>query len=391
MTGQRLRLAMAAAIGAALLAASAPAHAEREVCRDGLCAWVMECRADREKILLKPDDSGFTRTRPGGRGIPDRITHYNIDANCLDEQEEFVGYVWLRRGCNFSVQPCERGEETIVARLPSICGDWVFFNQLSCPFDVSTPTPPPPPPPDPCPPARLGTEGCPYPSLGGKTQAEFVAFCQDYAGRAVAAVSEIQQLGCAAEGPRWSADAGAHASWCIGLNGDRGPPNAETAARAGALARCRKQIGIAVQPPQGDAGVLAVRRDFTGEWDTLAGGAGYRMVLRQSGGQVTGTYQPGNGTIASTGIAQGADGRLHITFVWTEGSGAGGAGRFTLAADGMSFAGSWSSTADPNVAAAAWTGTRAAAGSAPAADAVSPPGVKLLPKKKLLDPNLIGQ
>jgi hypothetical protein len=130
-------------------------------------------------------------------------------------------------------------------------------------------------------------------------------------------------------------------------------------------------------------GVSVVQQSFSGAWDTQTGGTPYRMVLKQSSGQVTGTYEPSGGTISSTSVTQGADGSILMTFVWTEGSGASGAGRFTLAADGNSFSGSWSSTPDPNAVSSTWTGTRAT-GDAPPPSTGTAPALQIKPLKKLI-------
>ena len=71
---------------------------------------------------------------------------------------------------------------------------------------------------------------------------EKALFCKDYASKAVAAARESLKLACGNGGPRWSADIGGHLNWCIAMNGDRGPPNSETAARESALAPCRERI-----------------------------------------------------------------------------------------------------------------------------------------------------
>jgi hypothetical protein len=88
----------------------------------------------------------------------------------------------------------------------------------------------------------------------------FVAFCKDYASKAVAAAKVSVQLSCEGnEGPRWSDNFNDHLDWCMALNGDQGPPNTETAARASALQSCREQIarrGEIVQKPNIPTGDL---------------------------------------------------------------------------------------------------------------------------------------
>lgn len=136
----------------------------------------------------------------------------------------------------------------------------------------------------------------------------------------------------------------------------------------------------AVQPDVSVAGP-----SFAGDWDTVtSGGASYRMVLVQSGGQVSGTYEPSSGTITGTSITRAPDGGSVITFVWAEGTRTNGSGRFALAADGQSFTGSWSASADPNAVSGTWTGTRASSGSPPPVPSSSL-GKERLRHRKLTD------
>jgi len=87
-----------------------------------------------------------------------------------------------------------------------------------------------------------------------------IPFFQDYASKAVAAAKVSVQLSCEGnEGPRWSDNFNDHLDWCMALNGDQGPPNTETAARASALQSCREQIarrGEIVQKPNIPTGDL---------------------------------------------------------------------------------------------------------------------------------------
>lgn len=73
---------------------------------------------------------------------------------------------------------------------------------------------------------------------------ERVAFCKDYASKAVTAARQSQDLACGFDGPRWPVDTSAHLDWCMAMNGDQGPPNAEAAARASALEPCREQVAL---------------------------------------------------------------------------------------------------------------------------------------------------
>lgn len=77
-------------------------------------------------------------------------------------------------------------------------------------------------------------------------------FCQRYATAAVVAAMENMQLRCGNGGPRWSTATAGHLDWCMTLNGNQGPPNTETAARASALQTCRADVRAreeAVQKP----------------------------------------------------------------------------------------------------------------------------------------------
>jgi hypothetical protein len=96
---------------------------------------------------------------------------------------------------------------------------------------------------------------------------------------------------------------------------------------------------------------------FTGVWATVtAAGSHYTMNLtQQNGDRVSGTYVSADGSVTGT-----IDGRIEggvLVYRWTEGSSK-GSGKFTLAADGRSFQGSWSLGDDPNLAQNSWTGTR---------------------------------
>lgn len=65
------------------------------------------------------------------------------------------------------------------------------------------------------------------------------SFCAAYADEAVSSAAENVALNCGGGGGRWTPDRTAHVNWCMGLNGDKTVPNAETAARAAALEACR--------------------------------------------------------------------------------------------------------------------------------------------------------
>ena len=80
--------------------------------------------------------------------------------------------------------------------------------------------------------------------------------CETYASRAAEqAAKGIRE--CNFSGDRWHPSKSFHFAWCVGLRGDQGPPNAETAARDQALQQC------AAPPPTPDAQpqTCAVTRD----------------------------------------------------------------------------------------------------------------------------------
>ncbi|HPF69390.1 MAG TPA: mechanosensitive ion channel [Candidatus Krumholzibacteria bacterium] len=54
---------------------------------------------------------------------------------------------------------------------------------------------------------------------------------------------------------------------------------------------------------------VAAASDWTGTWDSNWTGGGVRMVLMQDGAQVTGTYEPGHGTLSGTADGQALRGR----------------------------------------------------------------------------------
>lgn len=77
----------------------------------------------------------------------------------------------------------------------------------------------------------------------------------------------------------------------------------------------------------------AAEPTFSGEWDTTYG----RMVLKVEGRKISGTYEfAGGGANDISGTQEGRK----LTFTYQE-TGVTGAGVFTLAEDGMSFAGQW--------------------------------------------------
>jgi hypothetical protein len=97
------------------------------------------------------------------------------------------------------------------------------------------------------------------------------------------------------------------------------------------------------------------RGSFSGVWATVTSGGGrYMMTLAQEGGSVDGSYASPDGRITGTISGQISGGVLN--YRWSEGSST-GSGKFTLAADGNSFEGWWSSDASPD-ARNGWNGSR---------------------------------
>lgn len=87
--------------------------------------------------------------------------------------------------------------------------------------------------------------------------------------------------------------------------------------------------------------------NFAGEWSSNQG----KMLLQQSGNQVTGTYGGKSGKIQGTVNGN----RLAGTYQWTDKS---GTFEFTMGTDAKSFQGSWRRTSAQGT----WTGTRLSGG-----------------------------
>ena len=93
------------------------------------------------------------------------------------------------------------------------------------------------------PPVLQAPSAKPGPTLGKRKLQGSAAqrlFCQTYADTAVVAANDNQAYNCGGTGPRWTTDRTAHLNWCVALNGDKGPPNAETEARNKLLVTCRR-------------------------------------------------------------------------------------------------------------------------------------------------------
>ena len=110
--------------------------------------------------------------------------------------------------------------------------------------------------------------------------------------------------------------------------------------------------GIVATQPQ-TAAVAAPT--FTGLWNATAQGSPYTMTLDQNGNGVTGSYIGGDG---SSGQINGTVSSNELRFSWQQADGLGGAGKYTLSADGDSFTGSFTLGNNPDVVEGSWNGTR---------------------------------
>lgn len=108
----------------------------------------------------------------------------------------------------------------------------------------------------------------------------------------------------------------------------------------------------APQPPPTAASTeekpAATAKSFTGSWDTAWG----KVTLVQSGSAVTGDY---SGQFKGK-LAGDAEGNV-ATLTWTQTNGETGKAKFTLSADGESFAGTWGSGASASNG-GVWNGKR---------------------------------
>lgn len=98
----------------------------------------------------------------------------------------------------------------------------------------------------------------------GIIKLEHVAFCQDYAAKAAAAVTEAQRLGCGLSGARWTPLASNHFGWCMALRGDRRVPNVESAERRKELGRCSAVANVGKQPKSSASTTLSLPKVLGG-------------------------------------------------------------------------------------------------------------------------------
>jgi hypothetical protein len=94
---------------------------------------------------------------------------------------------------------------------------------------------------------------------------------------------------------------------------------------------------------------------FSGSWQTVVDGVSHSVSLTQNGDDVTGSYSGADG---SPGRIAGRARDNVLRFSWSQSDGHQGSGRFTLSADGRSFAGSYSFSANPDEAQGIWNGSR---------------------------------
>ncbi|MET3596223.1 hypothetical protein ABID26_005640 [Mesorhizobium shonense] len=94
---------------------------------------------------------------------------------------------------------------------------------------------------------------------------------------------------------------------------------------------------------------------FGGSWSANADNVAYDLSLQQNGNGVSGRYQGDDG---SAGQITGKVSGNVLRFSWVQKDGTRGSGKFTLAADGQSFAGSYNFGNNPDAAEGSWNGTR---------------------------------
>jgi hypothetical protein len=98
---------------------------------------------------------------------------------------------------------------------------------------------------------------------------------------------------------------------------------------------------------------LAGPINFTGDWSANAAGTRFKLHLSQDGNRVTGNYDYQDGVIEGTVIDN------VLLFKWSQrANGKKGTGRFTLAANGLSFSGSRGLADEPDAPDVSWTGQR---------------------------------
>jgi hypothetical protein len=110
--------------------------------------------------------------------------------------------------------------------------------------------------------------------------------------------------------------------------------------------------GLAKEAPPAPA---AAAPTFTGSWDANAQDVAYTMTLTQTAKSVSGSYEGADGSVGKiTGKVKGNV----LRFAWTQTDGISGSGKFALAEDGQSFAGSYTLGSNPDQADGSWSGLR---------------------------------
>ncbi|TGQ04113.1 PAN domain-containing protein [Mesorhizobium sp. M2E.F.Ca.ET.154.01.1.1] len=94
---------------------------------------------------------------------------------------------------------------------------------------------------------------------------------------------------------------------------------------------------------------------FGGSWSANADNVAYELSLQQNGNGVSGRYQGDDG---SAGQINGRVSGNVLRFAWLQSDGTRGSGKFKLAADGQSFAGSYNFGNNPDAVEGSWNGTR---------------------------------
>ncbi|WP_301015802.1 PAN domain-containing protein [Mesorhizobium sp.] len=94
---------------------------------------------------------------------------------------------------------------------------------------------------------------------------------------------------------------------------------------------------------------------FGGSWAANADNVAYSLSLQQNGNGVSGRYQGDDG---SAGQINGKVSGNVLRFSWVQKDGTRGSGKFTLAGDGRSFAGSYNFGNNPDAVEGSWNGTR---------------------------------
>ncbi|WP_292156338.1 hypothetical protein [Mesorhizobium sp.] len=94
---------------------------------------------------------------------------------------------------------------------------------------------------------------------------------------------------------------------------------------------------------------------FGGSWSANADNVAYSLSLQQNGNGVSGRYQGDDG---SAGQINGKVSGNVLRFSWVQKDGTRGSGKFTLAGDGQSFAGSYNFGNNPDASEGSWNGTR---------------------------------